>query len=319
MKRSTQFKFFFCLISFSILSQVFVIYDASAAKGLFIYWRGETPCGQGIKAELASKGIQIDISEFNAGRETEKLTRFIDALDENQYDFIYTFGTTVSLATAAKVKKTPIVFGIVASPVKAGLISDWKSSGKNITGISHIIPYPDQFDLIFQLGKIKKVGFLYNDKEKNSLIAKQALESGLRQKGIPMQAVAISSEAAIDASINQLIASDPDLIYLPSDSFVIANAKHIITNLNAAGIPTYGAVEKLVKSGAMVGIVASYDTVGRQLADKIQQILNGRQPARIPSNKLPAKLQTILINAKTAEMIGADIPYDILSLGKIIE
>jgi ABC-type uncharacterized transport system substrate-binding protein len=106
---------------------------------------------------------------------------------------------------------------------------------------------------------------------------------------------------------------------LPSDSFIIANADKILPKINAARVRTYGAVEKLVKQGAMVGIVAGYDKVGRQLAEKVDEILKGKSPEQIPSNKLPSNLQTILVNARTADQVKAEIPYDILQLGKIIE
>lgn len=317
MKRSTKSK---CLlITLLFFFSMATLCQAAPTKALFMYWRGETPCGKGLKNSLVQKGIDLEVTEFNAGKDKVKLHQFIGALDESQYDFIYTFGTTVSLAVATKVKQTPMVFGIVASPVKSGLIADWQSSGRNITGVSHIIPYPDQYKLIFQLGNIKTVGFLYNDKEKNSLIAKAELEKGLATKGMTLKAVAVSSEDAIGSAVAELLTSKPDLVYLPSDSFIIANADHIIPKLNEAKVMTYGAVKKLVVSGATIGIVAGYDIVGKQVADKVAQILSGKQPADIPSNKLPANLQTILVNAKGADQVGAEIDYNILTLAKVLE
>ncbi len=293
--------------------------EASTTKALFMYWRGETPCGEGLKAGLTARGIKASITEFNADKDKSRLNEFISTLDEKQYDFIYTFGTTVSLAVAAKVKKTPIVFGIVASPVKSGLIANWTSSGRNITGVSHIIPYQDQYKLLFQLGGVKKVGFLYNDKEKNALIAKAELEKGLASNNAVLHPVAVSSEDAIPAAVNRIIAAKPDMVYLPSDSFIIANADKILPKLNAAKLRTYGAVNKLVVNGAMIGIVAGYDKVGLMLAEKVKQIIAGNSPDQIPSDKLPVDLQTIVVNAKTVEQLGAELPYDILSLAKILE
>lgn len=307
------------LIALLFFFSLATVCQAAPTKALFMYWRGETPCGKGLKEGLTAKGINLDLTEFNADKDKVKLNQFISALDETQYDFIYTFGTTVSLSVAAKVKQTPIVFGIVASPVKSGLIADWQSSGRNITGVSHIIPYPDQYKLIFQLDNIKTVGFLYNDKEKNSLIAKAELEKGLATKGMALKSVPVSSEDTVESAIGELLAGKPDLVYLPSDSFIIANADKIIPKLNEAKVRTYGAVKKLVVSGATIGIVAGYDNVGKQVSDKVAQILSGKAPAKIPSNKLPAKLQTILVNAKSAEQVGAEIAYDILSLAKILE
>jgi putative ABC transport system substrate-binding protein len=147
------------------------ILTASARKALFIYWRGETDCEKGLKDGLQSAGVNVSIVEFNAEQHKQNLDNFVSSIDEKQYDFIYTFGTTVTETVSAHVKKTPILFGIVASPVKAGIIDSWESPGKNVTGISHILPMQEQVDFIFRLGNYKRIGMLYNPKEENSQIA----------------------------------------------------------------------------------------------------------------------------------------------------
>ncbi len=120
---------------------------AANPKALFLYWRGETACEKGLKAGLKDNGVNIKLTEFNAKSDKNELRNYLATVDENQYDFIYTFGTTVSLETAKVIKQKPILFGIVTNPVAAGLIQSWESSGNNVTGVSHAIPYADQVDL----------------------------------------------------------------------------------------------------------------------------------------------------------------------------
>ena len=117
---------------------------AKSVNGLMMYWRGETDCAKGFKEGLANLGYELSATEFDAAQDKEKLDSFLESLDETKYDFVYTFGTTVSTKTAKKVTNTPIFYGIVTNPVKAGLIKSWKSSGNNATGVSHAIPYEDQ-------------------------------------------------------------------------------------------------------------------------------------------------------------------------------
>ncbi|MCP4577869.1 MAG: hypothetical protein GY846_16470 [Deltaproteobacteria bacterium] len=128
-----------------------------------------------------------------------------------------------------------------------------------------------------------------------------------------------STKEEINEAVSKIIAAKPDMVYLPSDSFVQTNANDIITPLTSSKIPTYGALEKLVKAGALIGIVASYKSVGMELAGKADKILKGEQPSQVPSSILPIEQQVILVNAKTVKALDIELPYGILSIAKIIE
>ena len=144
-------------------------------------------------------------------------------------------------------KKTPILFGIVTTPVKSGLIKSWESSGNNVTGVSHAIPYKEQVQFILDLGAYKKIGLIYNPEEKNSKIAKEELSNILTQKGGELTFAQASKKEEIKDAVSKIIAAKPDIVYLPLDSFIQTNAVDIITPLTSAKIPTYGALEKLLK------------------------------------------------------------------------
>lgn len=73
------------------------------------------------------------------------------------------------------------------------------------------------------------------------------------------------------------------------------------------------------KAGAMISIVTSYEMVGKELAGKADKILKGQSPSQVPSSILPLEQQTILVNAKTVEALGIELPYDILSVAKLVE
>lgn len=211
-------------------------------------------------------------------------------------------------ASGLEARMAAVVMGLSSCLIKAQIHSGARGKGGRIQ-MAATAPEVEE----------KAVEFIYNDKEKNALIAKAELEKGLATYDAELHPVAVSSENAIAAAVNRIIAAKPDLVYLPSDSFIIANANKVLPKLNAAKLQTYGAVNKLVVNGAMIGIVGGYDEVGEMLAQKVEQILTGKSPAQIPSTKLPTKLQTILVNAKTVQQVEAELPYDILSLGKILE
>jgi putative ABC transport system substrate-binding protein len=102
-----------------------------------------------------------------------------------------------------------------------------------------------------------------------------------------------------------------DMVYLPSDSYVIANADKIVSRLTESGIPSYGAVKPLIIKGAMIGIVSDYFQVGQALAAKAKKILAGSKPSNIPSFRLPLKDQLIMFNPKTLESLKFKFPEEI--------
>nr|NJM04249.1 hypothetical protein [Desulfobacula sp.] len=313
----TVHKTLIAMLVFFILSTGWV--SAGTNHALFIHWRGQTPCDAGLREGLKELGITLNIEEFDADQDNAKLDAFLSSLDEKKYDFIYTFGTTVSKKTAEKVKNTPILFGIVTTPVESGLIKSWENSGNNVTGVSPAIPIADQLDFILTLGKFSKIGMIFNPKEANSENANKDFAKYLGAKGIAYTPYPVESENDIPAVVAKTQADKVGLIYLPSDSFITTQADKITAGLSGSGIPSYGATEVIVQKGAMIGIVSSYHTVGKELSLKAAEILKGKKPSEIPSNILPVKLQTVLVNGKTVEKIKVEIPYSILSKAKIIE
>jgi putative ABC transport system substrate-binding protein len=309
------------MITVFLISMTTLVLPAGAAKSkaLFIYWRGETPCEQALKSGLSQLGQDIEISEFNADQDKDKLNNFLTSIDEAQYAFIYTFGTTVSLQTAKVIKKKPILFGIVTDPVEAGLIKSWESSGNNVTGVSHAVPYKDQVDFITRLGKYKRIGIIYDKNAANAQIAFDEINKLLSGKGINTIGAPVTSEADLGNGVNALVGQKVDLVYLPSDSLIISKADSIIAALNDHKIPTYGAVESFVQKGALAGIVSSYEMVGKALVEKAAKILKGTPPSQIPSSFLPFEMLTIVVNAKTSQKVGVSIPYELLSTAKILE
>jgi putative ABC transport system substrate-binding protein len=302
-----------------IMTAIVLPAGADSAKALLIYWRGETPCEKALKSGLKDLGVNIQLSEFDAQQDKARLGNYLATIDEKKFDFIYTFGTTASLETAKVVKQTPILFGIVTNPVQAGLIQSWESSGNNVTGVSHAVPYQDQVDFMTRLGKFERVGILYDQNVANAQIAFDELKKLLGEKGIKIVGAPVTSEADLETGIKTLADQKVDLVYLPSDSLIISKADSIVAALNARKIPTYGAVESFMQKGALAGIVSSYEMVGKALVEKAAKILKGTPVSQIPSSHLPFEMLTAIVNAKTAQQVGVSVPYEVLSQAQILE
>jgi hypothetical protein len=65
----------------------------------------------------------------------------------------------------------PVVFNIVADPVGAGLVDGLIPTGRNVTGVSHLVPLRDQISAMQRFATVRKLGVIYNVSEVNSLLA----------------------------------------------------------------------------------------------------------------------------------------------------
>src|SRR5262249_48518961 len=94
----------------------------------------------------------------------------------DSFDYVYCFGTTVALAAKSIVpEKTPQIYNAVADPVGAGVVQSAESSGGNITGVTNEIPLVLQFQEALKLISFKRLGLLFNPREKNSMLVRDKI------------------------------------------------------------------------------------------------------------------------------------------------
>ena len=110
-------------------------------KVAMILWRGETIAEKGFKDGLKDLGYSIKYTIMNAGQDRRKLARLLRnklRVKLKQFDYVYTFGTTVSRATKIIVNsKVPQIYNLVAAPVQSGLVQSQEKSGGNIGGTTN--------------------------------------------------------------------------------------------------------------------------------------------------------------------------------------
>lgn len=124
-----------------------------------VLWRGETDGEKGFKDGLKALGYSVDYTTINANQDRSELGRLLrNELEPKiqDFDYIYTFGTTASQMIRTMVKDViPQVFNIVADPVAAGIVQSMESSGGNISGASNEIPLLFQIETVLKIIQLK--------------------------------------------------------------------------------------------------------------------------------------------------------------------
>jgi putative ABC transport system substrate-binding protein len=298
---------------------------------MLIMFRGATPAEHGFMDYLKAR-LPVNFVTRDVNGDRSKVRQFVAEAKQQRSDLIYTFGTSVTLdavGAAGKVDPNrhvvdiPVVFNIVADPVGAGLASAWAATGRNLTGVSHLVPMPDQLRAMQRFRKVRKLGVIYNSLEANSLLAVEQLRQHAAQFQYqlieaPLRSGQRPAESEIGEAMYRLTESKPDFIYLPSDSSLIARAAMIVGLASAARVPLISATEGPIrKDGALMGVVSNYANAGAFAGYKAEQILLGKAVAgNIPIETL--QRFTLVINMKSAIRLGIYPPLDLIKIAELL-
>jgi ABC-type uncharacterized transport system substrate-binding protein len=298
--------------------------DAKALKIAMLLWRGETDAEKGFKEGLAELGHHAEYVVMNAGQDRGELGRLLrEELKPRleTFDYVYAYGTTVTLATKSIVQdKVPVIFNIVADPVGAGIVKSAESSGANIAGVSNEIPLALQLQTAFRIAPVKRLGVFFNPREKNSMLIRDKIQEIATT--LKVEVVDLRSPPAQDMLQENLQKLRDrsivvDAVYLPADSFIVSNAKLIGAELRAAKVKSIAAIETYVDNGALMGVVPEYTDLGKLAATIVHRHQGGQklQDMAVLADREPV----LKINGATSRALGVAIPDAIRKRAVLVE
>ena len=333
-----------CLVLFFMCTELTLLRceaHGEPMKKLTIYmvlWRGVTEAEKGFmdwfKDYPATRNTAVDFIIRDCNKDSTALNPMKAEIRSMKPDLVYIFGTTATQEIAGTVNDPepsdiisdiPIVFNIVAYPVTAGLIADEKSSKRNLTGVSHLVPIEAQLNAMKSVRPFQKLGIIFNPEEDNALASVNALENFAKNHSFELIKAPVQTGKdkkpmveSIPDTVLSLIKKNPDFIYLPSDSFIISNTARITEITNSRHIPTFSATEEPIRQcNAYMGLVSLYYNAGRFAGYKAEQILmEKKNPGDIPIETL--NRFSLLINMNAGHEIGLFPPVKILKYAEII-
>lgn len=292
-------------------------------KVAMILWRGETRAEYGFKDGLKELGYSAEYVIKNANQDTKKLGLLLSGLkpEFDKFDYIYTFGTTVSRRTRVIVNdKVPQIFNVVTDPVRAGIVQSAESSGGNISGMSDAIPISLQIRSALEVIKFIRLGIFFNPREKNSMLIRKELYEAA--KDLDFEVIDLRSppvQKMLQGNLKRLIDGSilVDAVYLPSDSFLVSHAKLIGSQLRAAKIKSIGEVKSFIEHGVLMGVVIDYYQLGRAVAKIVDRHQKGEKLQNIPIGKI--KEPYLIINKTTSDILNINIPEAVMKKANIVE
>lgn len=277
---------------------------------------------RGIVDALAERGykegVNVTIDRQNAQADQSNLQNIAARFVSNDSKILFAIATPAAQTLAAATKTIPIVATAVTNFEVAKLVASNEKPGGNVTGVSDINPVAEQFALLMKFAPdAKAIGTIYNSSEINSTYQIELLKKAASAAGVEVVEASVSSVNDIQQAVASLKGKVGGL-YLPTDNIIASAVPVLMKSVFEAGIPTVAGEGGMVRAGILASIAVDYYTLGKMTGAMGADILDGKKkPTDMPIQS--QKAEKVLVNLKTAETMGIQIPEDILKTAETVK
>ena len=277
---------------------------------------------RGIVDALAERGykegVNVTIDRQNAQADQSNLQNIAARFVSNDSKILFAIATPAAQTLAAATKTIPIVATAVTNFEVAKLVASNEKPGGNVTGVSDINPVAEQFALLMKFAPdAKAIGTIYNSSEINSTYQIELLKKAASAAGVEVVVASVSRVSDIQQAVASLKGKVGGL-YLPTDNIIASAVPVLMKSVFEAGIPTVAGEGGMVRAGILASIAVDYYTLGKMTGAMGADILDGKKkPADMPIQS--QKAEKVLVNLKTAETMGIQIPEDILKTAETVK
>jgi ABC-type uncharacterized transport system substrate-binding protein len=248
------------------------------------------------------------------------LMTMLDGANGTETDLVVVTSTPTLQAAVKKIRGKPVVFGVVANPVRAGAGVSATQHLPNVTGVSTLSDFATMRDVLRELlPGCRRVGTLFVTSEANSVNNRDAQAAALREAGIETVAVGVSTSNEVPDAAGALMSRDIDAVCQVIGNLLESSAAPIVQAARTARKPVFCFTSEMVAMphGAAVAVARDYEQGGRDMAALVRRIMAGEAPADIPFQ--PISKTRILVNRNTANECGLTLPEAFQRRAEFIE
>ena len=277
---------------------------------------------QGLKETGFVEGDNVTIAYRWAENRTERLPELAADLVRLKAAVITTAGPPAAFAAKAATTTIPSLFIVADDPVLLGLVASLGRPAGNLTGINLFNSElaAKRLALLHELvPQAKRVAVLVDPADAaNTASTLRDIDPASRAIGFQIKIFNASSSREIDAAFEAIANERQDAVFVGASPFL--NGQHVQLAQLAAfhRIPASYALRESVEVGGLMSYGANIADAYRQLGVYAGRIIKGAKPADLPV--VQATKFELVINARTARMLGITVPPTLLSTAdRVIE
>ncbi|MBB4075839.1 putative ABC transport system substrate-binding protein [Bartonella fuyuanensis] len=277
---------------------------------------------KGVEDVLAENGYKqgenFQLTFLSAQGNISTATQIARKFVGDKPDVIVAITTPSAQTMLAATKEIPIIFAAISDPIGAKIISSLAKPGGNVTGVSDRIDVAESIRLLQEVKPdLKKIGYLYNAAEANSVSTFKVLKDVAKKAGIEIISSSASKPSDVQAATRALIGK-VDLIFIPADNTILSVLEGAIKVSQEAKIPVFTVDANTIGRGPFMTQGVNFYDVGVDAGKLVVRILKGEKPGDI--DVVQAVKNDIMIDMKAAKKTGVVIPQAVIdSATKVIQ
>jgi putative ABC transport system substrate-binding protein len=269
---------------------------------------------QGLDEIGYVEGRNVTIDWRSAERQPNRLRALAADLVSRRVAVIVTTSDLATVAAKTATSTIPIVFLSASDPARNGLAAGADRPGGNVTGLSWFGAdlSPARLALLRQfVPKAAVIGLLVDSNLADAAAQLPAVQAAADITGLELVVLRAGSAGDIDAAFATLVARRIGaLVVGASDLFTSRRAQLIELAARHRVAAIYAAYE-IAADGGLASYGPSTSDAFRRAGVYTGWILKGAKPADLPV--LPSSRFELVINIKTAEALGLEVPSNLLA------
>lgn len=279
-----------------------------------------------LKERGYPEGDRVVFTKYNAQGDVSTGNAIAKSVTSSPFDLIVSF-STVSLQTVANANRYASpprrhVFGLVSDPYAVGVgvsREDHLVHPPYMTGVGSLAPVQRVFETARQMQPgLKRVGLVWDPSEANSVVTTTLARKVCASMGITLVEANAENSTAISEAVSSVLSRRVQAIWISPDLIASHGMELIVSKAKAAQVPVFTSVPASGISGALFELGADYQAIGKIVGNVAADVLDGRDPARIPvENVMPISLKVNRLALKDLREQWK-LPADIVARANVV-
>jgi putative ABC transport system substrate-binding protein len=231
-----------------------------------------------------------------------------------EVDVIVTRGTPAALAARSATATIPVVMAAAGDPVAiAGGQQNMTGFGASARGAER-----KRVEILKEmLPDIARIAAITNLSNPSREAEWREVEAAARSLAIEPRVLDVRVAADIERSFDLALSFDAGALVIGSDTVIQTNQGLVVQLAASHRLPAIYTFRDFVDAGGLVSYGASLPDLYRRAAGYVEKILMGMKPRDLPIE--PGGDLELVVNAKTASVLGLAVPPTLVSRAQVVE
>jgi ABC-type uncharacterized transport system substrate-binding protein len=299
-----------------------------AKKPARIGWVSSSSAGSTVYLDSFREGLrqlgQIEGQSYTlearwSDGSAERAVAFTEELVRQKVDLLVSQGPVIRLVKQAG-GTTPILFGMSADPVEAGIVASLARPGSNVTGTTFLAVQlvGKRMELLKEaVSDLANVAIVSNPDHAGEQSELRESVAAARSLGLVAQALRVRNDKDLEAAFETMTKGKTDAMVVFPDALMLTYRKALADYAIRRRIPSMGGWSQFADAGALMSYGPNLATEWQSLAVYADRVLKGAKPADLPVQQ-PTRFE-LVVNLKTAQALGRTLaPAVMLRADRVI-